>query len=115
MARKFGKFLLFSVFAGAAAAGMYYFLKDRNDEDYFEDTEPDVNDDLEEFLKNESEKEPEAERPDREYVPLNFTKEAVQDAENIIGKPAEEVKNTVEKASETVNENVSTFSFTSFE
>ncbi len=117
MAKKLGKFFLFSLFAGAAAAGVYYYLKDRNEEDYFEDTDPDVNDELEEFLKQESEKGPDASMTDREYVPLNFSKQAVEDAEseNIIGKPAEEVKSTVEKASETANDNVSTFSFSSFE
>ncbi len=118
MAKKFGKFLLFSLLAGVAAAGAYYYLKDRNDEDFFEDSEPDVNDDLEEFLKNESEKGPEQDddTSNREYVPLNFSKEAVEEAEeNIIGTPVEEVKNTVEKASEAVNENVSSFSFSSFE
>ena len=156
MAKKFGKFLLFSLLAGAAAAGVYYFLKDRDDEDLFEDSEPDVNDDLEEFLKKESENGPdtasksdagseggtpavpedkgtaseekaseetaseetasEESTPGREYVPLNFSKEAVEEAgENIIGTPAREEASPVEKASETAGENVSSFSFSSFE
>ncbi len=140
MAKKFGKFLLFSLLAGAAAAGVYYYFKDKNDEDFFEDSEPDVNDDLEEFLKKESEKGPEPgshEDPgndtvtetdtatdadtettvsNREYVPLNFSKEAVAEAEeNIIGTPAEEVKPSVEKAADVANDNVSSFSFSSFE
>ncbi len=132
MAKKFGKFLLFSLLAGAAAAGVYYYLKDKNDEDFFEDSEPDVNDDLEEFLKKESEKGPEPDSAvnpvtdttadtettvsNREYVPLNFSKEAVEEAEeNIIGTPAEEVKPAVEKAVDAANENVSSFSFSSFE
>ena len=151
MAKKFGKFLLFSLLAGAAAAGVYYFLKDRDDEDLFEDSEPDVNDDLEEFLKKESENGPDTgSRNDtvsesdvpvvpedketaseetaseetasedgtsgREYVPLNFSKEAVEEAgENIIGTPAREETSPVEKASETAGENVSSFSFSSFE
>ncbi len=74
MAKKFGKFLLFSLFAGAAAAGTYYYLKNKGDEDSFEDSEPDVNDDLEEFLKNESEAGPSA--AEREYVPLNFSNDS---------------------------------------
>ncbi len=82
MAKKFGKFLLFSLFAGAAAAGTYYFLKNKEDEDAFEDSEPDVNDELEEFLKNESESDPIPAK--REYVPLNFSKEDVEDAENAV-------------------------------
>ena len=52
----------------------------------------------------------------REYVPLNFSKEAVEEAgENIIGTPAREETSPVEKASETASENVSSFSFSSFE
>ncbi len=82
MAKKFGKFLLFSLFAGAAAAGTYYFLKNKETEDSFEDSEPDVNDELEEFLKNESESAPVPAK--REYVPLNFSKEEVEDAENAV-------------------------------
>ncbi|MBR2186907.1 MAG: hypothetical protein IJ857_06180 [Lachnospiraceae bacterium] len=82
MAKKFGKFLLFSLFAGAAAAGTYYFLKNKETEDSFEDSEPDVNDELEEFLKNESESVPVPAK--REYVPLNFSKEEVEDAENAV-------------------------------
>ena len=82
MAKKFGKFLLFSLFAGAAAAGTYYFLKNKETEDSFEDSEPDVNDELEEFLKNESESVPVP--AEREYVPLNFSKEEVEDAENAV-------------------------------
>jgi len=121
MAKKFGKFLLFSLLAGAAAAGAYYYLKDRHDEDLFEDSDPDVNDELEEFLKKESEKGPDTEETealssDREYVPLHFSKQAALDAEsNIIGTPQEEPKNTVEKASEMSEDQVSTFSFSSFE
>ncbi|MBQ9549847.1 MAG: hypothetical protein IJU87_03455 [Lachnospiraceae bacterium] len=121
MAKKFGKFLLFSLLAGAAAAGVYYYLKDRQDEDLFEDSDPDVNDELEEFLKKESEKGPDADEvespaSDREYVPLHFSKQAALDAEsNIIGTPEEKPKNTVEKASETDDDQISTFSFSSFE
>lgn len=117
MAGKFGKFLLFSAIAGIAAAGAYYYLKDMRDEDYFEDSDPDVNDDLEEFLRNESAKGPDPSSGKREYVPLNFSKEAVEDVseENIIGKPLEETKPSVEKAADTDNDKVSTFSFSSFE
>ncbi len=117
MAKRFGKFILFSLFAGAAAAGVYYYLKDRNDEDYFEDSDPDVNDELEEFLKQESENGPDTSSAGREYVPLNFSKQAVEDAEseNIIGTPEEESKPPVEKASEAEKDNVSTFSFSSFD
>ncbi len=89
MAKKFGKFLLFSLFAGAAAAGTWYFLKDRTEEDLFEDSEPDVNDELEEFLKDETEKAPDQSIKTREYVPLNFSKEAVQDATEETGSNEE--------------------------
>ena len=117
MAGKFGKFLLFSALAGIAAAGAYYYLKDMRDEDYFEDSDPDVNDELEEFLRNESARGPEEPEGKREYVPLNFSKEAVEDVseENIIGRPVEEEKPSVEKAADAENDKISTFSFSSFE
>ena len=51
MAKGFGKFLAGVVIAGAAAAGVYYLLKAKEDEDDFDDFDDDVNDDLEDFLK----------------------------------------------------------------
>ena len=41
MAKKIGKFLLFTTIAGAAAAGMYLYLKQKND-----DSSKDLNDDF---------------------------------------------------------------------
>lgn len=42
MAKKFGKFLLFSAAVGAAAAGVYYYLQNKNTDDFdFDDEELD--------------------------------------------------------------------------
>ncbi len=95
MAKKLGRFFLFSVIAGAAAAGTYYFLKERKNEELFEDSEPDVNDELEQFLNEETVSAPGV-SSSREYVPLNFSREALQDAEKeevaeeAAGEPAAE-------------------------
>ena len=102
MAKGFGKFVLFSLFAGAAAAGTLYYLNNKKEEDLFEDSEPDVNDDLEEFLKNESGSGPSA--SEREYVPLNFSREAVLDAEKDTAEEKPEEKAEPEKQEEAVPE-----------
>ena len=66
MAKKFGKFLLFTAVASAAAAGAYYYLKEKdapiplNDEDdedfdaFGDDQEEDSNDDQEEDSSDDS-------------------------------------------------------------
>lgn len=110
MAKGFGKFLAGAVIAGAAAAGIYYFLKAKEDEDDFDDFDDDVNDDLEDFLKDETAAETSGDdnKSKREYVPLNFNQESVDAAkEKIVGnaeKAGEEaakvVKDTAAAASE---------------
>lgn len=83
MAKGFGKFLAGAVIAGAAAAGVYYLLKAKDDEDDFDDFDDDVNDDLEDFLKEETS---DTEKSKREYVPLNFSKDKVDAAgEKVVG------------------------------
>ena len=69
---KFGKFLSFSLLAGAAAAGTMYFLRNREAENNFEDSGNDVNDDLEAFLKSKSSGNAAPAEENRSYVPLNF-------------------------------------------
>lgn len=39
MAKKFGKFLLFSAAVGAAAAGVYYYMQNKNADDFDFDSE----------------------------------------------------------------------------
>ena len=108
MAKGFGKFLAGVVIAGAAAAGVYYLLKAKEDEDDFDDFDDDVNDDLEDFLKDETSKD---DKSKREYVPLNFSKEAaantadsasvsdIKETASDIGKSVgEAVKNTADEA-----------------
>ena len=118
--KKFGRFLTFLLVAGTAAAGIYYYFKSREDDETFEDSDNDVNDDLEEFLRNE-EKEAES-AVKREYVPLKFegsdsssgetvnnaaetatgTAEAVADAAESVTDAAETAKNTAEASTGTV-------------
>ncbi len=90
MSKGFGKFLAGAIIAGAAAAGAYYLLKAKEDEDDFDDFDDDVNDDLEDFLKEETAGREEKSR--REYVPLNFSKEAVNEVKKDIEKTAGTIK-----------------------
>ncbi len=69
MAKGFGKFLFGAVIAGAAAAGVYYWLKSGEELEDFDDFDDDVNDELEEFLEEE------AKNSEREYVPLDLSKD----------------------------------------
>lgn len=64
MAKKFSKFLLFTTVAGAAAAGIYLYLKQKNDDPVkdFDDFDDDMSDFFEEDKKSNSE---------REYVSLD--------------------------------------------
>ena len=72
MIKKLGKLISFALVIAAVAAGVYYFIKSREDDDLFEDSDNDVNDDLEEFLRNEEEKAERVISSKREYVPLSF-------------------------------------------
>ncbi|MCR5776780.1 MAG: hypothetical protein K6G84_05085 [Lachnospiraceae bacterium] len=72
MIKKLGKLITFALVVTAVAAGVYYFIKSREDDDMFEDSDNDIGDDLEEFLKNEEKKAEDIITPKREYVPLSF-------------------------------------------
>ena len=95
MAKKFGKLVLFSALAGAAAAGTYYYLQKKNDDplkdmddiddfDDFDDDFDDDNDDSEDIShgKNHS------------YVSLDL-----ENAKEIIG---EKVIETIDKTKEKI-------------
>ncbi len=58
MAKKFRKFLLFTTVAGAAAAGVYLYLKQKNEnstKDY-EDSDDDISDFFDDDKKSDSER-----------------------------------------------------------
>lgn len=108
MAKKFGKFLLFTAAVGAAGAAAYYYMQ-KKDASLLEESDEDY-DDFSEDL--------DAENNSRTYVPLNHDETApeentspAQDAESAsndfftplaeqVTQAAETVKNEVEEAVE---------------
>lgn len=87
MAKKLGKLLALAAVIGAAA-GAYYYYKSKDES--FDDFDDDMNDDLDEFLKSETDTDSK-----REYVPLNFSKEAMDEAKETIKKAGESVEEAV--------------------
>ena len=101
MAKKFGKFLLFTAVAGAAVYGAYQYLQNKerstvlsgNDED---DDFDDFSEDLDEDLSSASK--------ERSYVSLNldkaeaFAAEAFNKAKEVITDSVQQVKDTVLKS-----------------
>ena len=73
MSKKFGKFLLFSAIAGAAAYGAYQYLQTKDQNASPVDTD-DADDDLDDFNEDLDE-EPTVEK-ERSYVSLNLDKAA---------------------------------------
>lgn len=95
MAKKFGKLVLFSALAGAAAAGTYYYLqkkhedpfKDMNDIDDFDDFDDDFDDEDDDTMEIPHGK-------NRSYVSLDL-----DSAKEIIG---EKVLETIDKTKEKI-------------
>ncbi len=67
MAKKFGKFLLFSAVVSAAAAGVYYYLQNRHPDDF--DFEDEDWDDTEDAGAQDLE---DTDAPERSYVDLDL-------------------------------------------
>lgn len=103
MSRKFGKFLLLSAVAGAAAYSTYYYLKskegtpvpahDADGDDDFDDFSEDLDDDV-------------SMTKERSYVSLNldraeaFATEAFHKAKEVIADSVQQVKDTVKSVTE---------------
>ena len=104
MSKKFGKFLLFSAVAGAAAYSMYYFLKSKDNAVSPEKAE-DVDDDFDDF--SEDLDEDTTASKERSYVSLNldkaeaFASEAFHKAKEMIVDSVHQVKDTVKAVTET--------------
>ena len=97
MAKKFGKLVLFSALAGAAAAGTYYYLQNKkndssddfDDIDDFDDFDEDLDDDIDITANTNNA----AENKNRSYI----------DLENVKGKIGEKVIETIDKTKETLD------------
>lgn len=103
MSKKFGKFLLFSAVAGAAAYGAYHYLqtKDKTPVSPAEDDGDDDFDDFSEDLDEDTDADKE-----RSYVSLNldkaeaFASEAFHKAKEVIADSVQQVKDTVKSVTE---------------
>lgn len=92
MAKKFGKFLLFSAVAGAAAYGAYRYL--RKEQVLTPVTDEDEDMDFDEDLDGEPTKA-------RSYVNLSFDKERAEDlAKSAVKKAKETISDSVQKVEE---------------
>ena len=103
MSKKFGKFLLFSAVAGAAAYGTYHYLQNKDDNSSSGKSE-DTDDDFDDFSEDLDEEEA-ATKP-RSYVSLNLDKaeaiasEAFHKAKEVITDSVQQVKDTVKSVKE---------------
>ncbi len=104
MSRKFGKFLLFSAIAGAAAYGAYYYLQSKEKAPVGTKNN-DADDDFDDFSEDLDEEIPPAK--ERSYVSLNldkaeaFASGAFQKAKEVIADSVQQVKETVKSVAET--------------
>lgn len=112
MSKKFGKFLLFSAVAGAAAYGAYHYLQTKDNtpsSDNDEDTDDDF-DDFSEDLDADA-----AVTKERSYVSLNLDKaeaiasEAFHKAKEVITDSVQQVKDTVKSVAEAQSVSQSNF------
>lgn len=103
MSKKFGKFLLFSAIAGAAAYGAYQYLQTK-DQTASPAGADDADDDFDDFNEDLDE-EPAAEK-ERSYVSLNLDKaaaiasESFQKAKEVIADSVQQVRDTVKSVTE---------------
>lgn len=103
MSKKFGKFLLFSAVAGAAAYGAYQYLQSKDKAASPADAE-DAEDDFDDF-NEDLDKEPAPEK-ERSYVSLNLDKaaaiatESFQKAKEVIADSVQQVRDTVKSVTE---------------
>lgn len=113
MSKKFGKFLLFSAVAGAAAYGAYHYFQTKDNapsSDKDEDTDDDF-DDFSEDLDEDTDV-----TKERSYVSLNLDKaeaiasEAFHKAKEVIADSVQQVKDTVKSVTE--GQSVSETNFT---
>ena len=92
MAKKFSKFLLFTTIAGAAAAGLYLYLKQKDDSAKDSD---DFDDDISEFFDGDKKS-----GSDREYVSLDRSAVAGADAASDTDTADAPVEDTADKPEE---------------
>ncbi len=113
MSKKFGKFLLFSAVASAAAYGTYYYLQ-KKEQVSSSSADEDVDDDFDDFSEDLDEEEPPVK--ERTYVSLNLDKaeaiaqEAFHKAKEVIVDSVQQVKDTVKSVKE--NQAMSESNFT---
>lgn len=104
MSKKFGKFLLFSAVAGAAAYGAYQYLQSKDNTAAPVNTD-DSDDDLDELFNEDLDEEPAPEK-DRSYVSLNLDKaaaiasESFHKAKEVIADSVQQVRATVKSVAE---------------
>lgn len=96
MAKKFGKFLLFSAAVGAAAAGAYYYFQKKGSVDQEPVEEDEDYDDFSEDLDDEA--------SERNYVSLG--KDTFESVAGTMSDKAEDVKDATKTAAEEAVENV---------
>lgn len=103
MSKKFGKFILFSAVAGAAAYSTYYYLQ-KKDKMPASPVEEDIDDDFDDFSEDLDEEIPPVK--DRTYVSLSLDKaeaiahEAFHKAKEVIADSVQQVKDTVKSVKE---------------
>lgn len=90
MAKKFGRFLMFTAVAGAVAAGAYYYLQNKNSS-YSDDLDDD--DDFDDFSDDSDDME--EKDSTRNYVDLNLEK-----AENAVSDTIDHVKDAAATATQ---------------
>ena len=105
MSKKFGKFLLFSAVAGAAAYGAYHYFQAK-DNTPSSDKDEDTDDDFDDFSEDLDEETTDSAAKERSYVSLNLDKaeaiasEAFHKAKEVIADSVQQVKDTVKSVTE---------------